>query len=426
MPNPNSTKYWLSVLPKNWQLKRLKDIAEVRSSNVDKKSSPEEEGVLLCNYTDVYYNHKITKDINFMEATAKREQIKKFQLKKGYIILTKDSEDFQDIAVSSLVKEDLKGVICGYHLALLKPKSKLVHSGYLNWLFNSSSFNYWISIQAKGITRVGLGINSLEDLEVPLPPLKVQEKAFNFLDEKIVDINLSISLLKEKINHYKDYLQSLINGTVLQGLNPEIRLIHSGIDWIGEIPENWGVQRLGTALEERSDKVSDKDYIPLSVTMNGIVPRLESAAKTKNGDNRKKVVKGDIVINSRSDRKGAAGLSDYTGSVSVISIVLKPRKIAHCKYFHYLIRCNAFSEEFFINGKGIVDDLWSTKYSAMKNIQIPLPPVLEQEGIAEFLEQKTKLINEILANLYKQIELLSEYRKSLINEIVTGQRQLPT
>lgn len=131
----------------------------------------------------------------------------------------------------------------------------------------------------------------------------------------------------------------------------------SGLKWLGEVPTHWSLRRLGYFFGERREKVSDRDYQPLSVTKEGIVPQLETAAKTDDGDNRKKVCKGDFVINSRSDRKGSAGLSELDGSVSLISTVLKPQESVHGPYVHHLLRCIPFQEEFYRFGKGIVADL---------------------------------------------------------------------
>ena len=153
----------------------------------------------------------------------------------------------------------------------------------------------------------------------------------------------------------------------------------SGIEWIGEIPESWNINKIGQIYQERNEKVSDKEFKPLSVTKNGIVPQLENAAKTDNGDNRKLVRQNDFVINSRSDRRGSCGISDYTGSVSLINTVLTPRKNMVNQYYNFTFKSECFADEFYRWGTGIVDDLWSTKWSSMKNIYIPYPNVKEQE-----------------------------------------------
>lgn len=192
----------------------------------------------------------------------------------------------------------------------------------------------------------------------------------------------------------------------------------TSIPWPESIPESWELVKISSVFRERRETVSDKDFAPLSVTMQGIVPQLETAAKTDNGDNRKKVCAGDFVINSRSDRKGSAGISPLDGSVSVISIVLKPLKRLHERYIDYLLTNYYFQEEFYRYGKGIVADLWSTKYSNMKGMFIPLPSLEEQTAIANYLDAKTEQINRFIEKKEKLIALLKEQKQAVINELM--------
>lgn len=193
---------------------------------------------------------------------------------------------------------------------------------------------------------------------------------------------------------------------------------NSGADWLGDIPEHWDFKRLGTVFKERKEKVSDKDFRALSVTKNGILPQLDSAAKSDDGDNRKGVRKGDFVINSRSDRKGSSGVAQEDGSVSLINIVLKPKGI-DTRFCEHLLKSNGFIEEFYRHGHGIVADLWTTKYWDMKSIQIPLPDIPAQQRIANFLDKKTAEIDEAIAKKQRLIELLKEQKAILINQAVT-------
>lgn len=171
----------------------------------------------------------------------------------------------------------------------------------------------------------------------------------------------------------------------------------TGINWIPLLPQHWEIKKIGSLFTERREKVSDKEYEPLSVSKNGITPQLETAVKTDNGDNRKLVIAGDFVVNSRSDRKGSCGISPLTGSVSLINIVLKTKGSIIPNYFHYLSRSNDYIEEYYRLGRGIVADLWTTRYSELKNLQIPYPPQIEQEKIARFIESKTLNIDTYVA-----------------------------
>lgn len=192
----------------------------------------------------------------------------------------------------------------------------------------------------------------------------------------------------------------------------------SGIEWIGEIPEDWELVRISSIVKERSDKVSSIDYEPLSVTKQGVVPQLEGVAKSNNPNDRKKVIKGDFVINSRSDRKQSCGIAPVDGSVSLINIILELKRILP-EYTKYLLDNYGFAEEFYRWGTGIVDDLWSTNYEKMKRIIIPLPPQSQQKSIADFLDKKTEEIDNIISKTKKAIEEYKKYKQSLITETVT-------
>ncbi len=193
----------------------------------------------------------------------------------------------------------------------------------------------------------------------------------------------------------------------------------SGISWVGEIPTNWTIGRIGGLYSLRNQKVSDKDYEPLSVTMKGVLPQLETAAKTNDGDNRKLVRKGDFAINSRSDRRGSCGIADRDGSVSLINTILKPRNQMNARYYNWLFHTPMFADEFYKWGHGIVDDLWSTNWEEMKKIQIPFPPLAEQQRIAEFLDRECGKIDGLKADIQAQIDTLEQYKRSVITEAVT-------
>lgn len=170
----------------------------------------------------------------------------------------------------------------------------------------------------------------------------------------------------------------------------------SGVSWFAIMPAHWESMKIGSLFSERKIKVSDKDFTPLSVTKNGIVPQLANAAKSNDSDNRKMVCVGDFVINSRSDRKGSCGVSELAGSVSLINIVLEPRQEWNNRYVHYLLRSQSFSEEFYRCGRGIVADLWTTRFSEMKEIILPVPPRAEQDQIVRFLDWKISGINRLI------------------------------
>lgn len=193
----------------------------------------------------------------------------------------------------------------------------------------------------------------------------------------------------------------------------------SGIDWIGTIPQDWQLSKIGSLYTQRNEKVSDKDYQPLSVTMQGILPQLATAAKTDDGDNRKLVRVGDFAINSRSDRRGSCGISPLDGSVSLINIILTPRTAMHPGYYNWLFHTTLFADEFYKWGHGIVADLWTTRWQEMKSITVPVPEYAEQERIAAFLDAECAEIDTVLEKTRASIEEYKKLKQAIITQAVT-------
>ena len=295
-------------------------------------------------------------------------------------------------------------------------------SNYWKYLFKSQSYIQLLQTCVTGI-REGQNINypMLSRAFIPLPPLAEQEKIVSYLEDKTSKIDAYVADKEKEILLLQELKQKTIAEAVTKGLNPNVKMKDSGISWLGMIPEHWEIKKIGSLFSERREKVSDKDYPALSVSKQGITPQLETAVKTDNGDNRKKVCKDDFVVNSRSDRKGSCGVSPYTGSVSLINIVLSPRKNIEVQYFHHLFRSNDYIEEYYRIGRGIVADLWTTRYSEMRNIMVPLPPLDEQRAIVSYIEDKCQKIDTLTMELQAEIDYLKEYKQRLIADVVTGQ-----
>lgn len=191
--------------------------------------------------------------------------------------------------------------------------------------------------------------------------------------------------------------------------------------WYENVPSNWKLMKIGSVFQPRNNKVNDTDYPPLSVSKGGIVPQMDGVAKSGANDNRKQVLKDDFVINSRSDRKQSCGVATQDGSVSLINIVLSYDKSIVCpEYVNYLLKNYGFAEEFYRWGHGIVADLWTTRWSEMKNIVVPIPPMNEQKTICE----KITKVEELIEQKKKVIADLELYKQSLTYELVTGKRRV--
>ena len=292
---------------------------------------------------------------------------------------------------------------------------------FLHWVLNGMYVRtYYASIcVGSSSTMQNISQSQFSDTKIALPPLPEQEAIVTYLDTKVAKIDEYISIAEKKIAALEELKQTIIAEAVTRGIHKDVPMKDSGVKWIGMIPEHWKVNKIRSHFKERRVKVSDKDFQALSVAKIGIVPQLEDACKTDNGDNRKQVLKGDFVVNSRSDRKGSCGISPLDGSVSLINIVLRPFNILQ-EYVHYLFRSHNYIEEFYRNGRGIVADLWTTRYSEMRNIQIPVPPLAEQQEIVTYIEAKVANINQLCQAERSQIEKLKEYKQRLISDVVTG------
>jgi type I restriction enzyme S subunit len=214
VPLKDSGIDWLGHIPAHWTFQKLKYVSSIRLSSVDKKFADAEISVLLCNYVDVYYNKYITPNINFMEATATNREIDEFKLKKGDVLITKDSESWDDIAIPAYVLEELDGVLCGYHLAQIRSYADIVNSEYLFWSFYATGINYQFKVAATGITRYGLGKYWLDNAFILVPSIEEQRAIADFLERETAKIDALITKIRESIERLKEYRTALISAAV--------------------------------------------------------------------------------------------------------------------------------------------------------------------------------------------------------------------
>ncbi|MBK9356826.1 MAG: restriction endonuclease subunit S [Bacteroidales bacterium] len=203
---------WAEI-PEHWEVMKLKYVAEIYPSNVDKHSKEGEKTVRLCNYTDVYKNDYITNDMILMVATASDEQVDRFTLLLNDVIITKDSETANDIAVPSVVKDNLENVVCGYHLSVMRPNKKILGE-FLFRILQSKIINIQFEVNANGVTRVGLGTYSQKSPKVPIPPIVEQQEIIDFILSETQKITTTISTIEKEIALVVEYKTALIAETV--------------------------------------------------------------------------------------------------------------------------------------------------------------------------------------------------------------------
>lgn len=421
-----------------WRLERLKFFADVRNSSVDKVISEDEIPVRLCNYTDVYYNHQITSDMSFTEGSVSAAELAKFRLRCGQVLLTKDSESWQDIGVPALVVEDMPNVVCGYHLAVLDSQPEL-DGGYLVWLCRSAPLNDQFKVGANGVTRFGLGQYPLKNALIAIPPIEIQQRIARFLDEKTKRIDALIEKKQALLERLAEKRQALITHAVTKGLDPDAPMKPSGVDWLGDIPIHWDLKRLrflcdggtlnGLYKPKEQHSADGVPFVQMGEAFRSEI--FDGNTKDRVLSSEFEVDKwglkpGDFLIARRSLVFEGSGKSVMIGAVdedhvfesSMIRIrLLFPKTFSGflSNYFRSSV-CRAFvlsiTKQVTISG---IDS------QQLKEVLIPVPPEAEAQKISETCQKLRSDIEVTEKSVTSSVALLSEHRSALITAAVTGQ-----
>ena len=422
---------WIGDIPKDWVIGKLKHNSELNISSIDKHIYEDEISVKVCNYTDVYYNEFISKSLELRIGSCTPEEYKKNLLKKGDVIITKDSESSNDIGVPSIVIDDLDNVVCGYHLSIIKSNSEKLIGSYLFRQLQTTRVRRYFEINSNGITRFGLGKSSVLDLPLILPPISEQNQIVQFLDEKTELIDKLISTKEQKISLLKEQRTSLINEVVTKGLNPNVKMKDSGVEWIGEIPEHWGLIK----MKHKGDVIIGLSYSPEDIVDEGDGTLVMRSSNVQNGkpsflDNvyvsskipekiRLKV--GDILICSRNGSRNLIGkncLITKNEEGLTFGVFMTVYRSRHYKFMYWLLNSPIFESQ---SGLFLTSTINQLTVSTLQNMVLPFTNnESEQNQIVEYLDSKTKEINDLVQLEQKKIDLLKEFRQSLISEVVTG------
>ena len=195
---------WLGDIPAHWEVKRLRHVCEMRVSNVDKHTKLGETPVRLCNYVEVYKNERISESTRFMAATANQDERVRFGIRKGDVLITKDSEAWNDIGVPALVEYEAPDLVCGYHLAILRPRPGLLGS-FLHRALDSRFIAAQFHVEANGVTRYGLSQGAILGVSIPIPPHIEQQNIVNYLDEQLAGRNTAIARTEREIALMQEY-----------------------------------------------------------------------------------------------------------------------------------------------------------------------------------------------------------------------------
>lgn len=420
----------LGDLPEHWNVRKLKFIADVRNSNVDKKSVEGQEPVQLCNYVDVYYNDYITSAIDFMAATATRDQIKRFKLKPGDVIITKDSEAWDDIAVPALVDEHFEDVLCGYHLALIRPDREQVDGEYLFRSFTSHAIRDQFRIRANGVTRFGLPRDGITSALFPVPPLDEQKAIAAFLRRETAKIDGLVQKKRRLIELLKEKRTALISHAVTKGLNHAAPMKPSGIDWLGDVPKHWKVSALrhfavfGTgSTPDRTNpaywngaipwvKTGEINYEPITTTEEAITEEgLRNSACWI-------APEGTLLIAlyGQGDTRGRVAILNIPAAFNQACVAISPKNYLLVEYLHAYLEF-AYRHIREVGNESTQMNL-STEY--VRRIPIAVPPVEEQSRIVARVADVRELITATRLAVTNVNQRLAEYRSALISAAVTG------
>jgi len=426
---PSGSK-WLGDIHAHWKVRRLKYVAASNFSGVNKHTVDDETPVRLCNYVDVYYNDYITPDIAFMDATATQTEIARFTLKKGDVLVTKDSEAWDDIAIPAYVVSDLQDVLCGYHLAHIRAAIGVFHGEYLFRAFSASGINDQFMVESTGITRYGLGKYGLDNSLFPLPPIEEQYAIAAFLNHETKRIDQLIAKKERQIELLQEKRSALISHAVTKGLNPKAKMKDSGIEWLGEIPEHWDIQRL-KYVSSINDEILNEDTEPLfellyidigSVdSVQGIVNKEVMEFEKAPSRARRIVRNGDIIVSTvRTYLRAIAPIVNPESNLIVSTgfAVIRPRYGLESHFATYALRAPYFVDTIVSRSVGV--SYPAINASVLTLIEIALPPSEEQRKIALYLAHETKKIDVIVSRVKDSIDKLREYRTALISAAVTG------
>jgi len=407
---PGYKKTKVGWIPEEWGTASLCDVANVLFSNVDKKTNSNENDVLLCNYKDVYYNEHITSEINFMRATASDRQIDKYRLRNGDVLITKDSETKDDIAVSAIVREEVSNLICGYHLAIIRPDVNKLSGEYLNKLLDLQTMRHYFSILANGVTRFGLTLNSVNSSLIPLPSLSEQKKIAEILSTWDDAIEQTRKLIDAKKLRKKALMQQLLSG------KKRLKDYDSS---------SWQVRGLGELVKPvlRPVPKPKEPYLSIGLRSHGrgTFQKIVELPEKVMMDTLYRIESQDIIVNITFAWEGAIAIAKENDSGGLVShrfptYRIKDKK-ANIDFFRNLILTKKFVWDLgLISPGGAGRNRVMNKRDFLK-LKVLLPPVEIQRELGRIL---TTADNEIKV-LEDYRNAIEKQKRGLMQKLMTGE-----
>lgn len=412
----------------------LKRLASVMPSNIDKHSVEGERQIRLCNYVDVYRNERIHDNLDFMQATATDSQVERFTLRAQDVIVTKDSEASNDIGVPAFVSHDMPGVVCGYHLAILRPYSPLIVGGYLAWVLRSREVQGHYETAATGISRYALGIDDLGMTPVPLPSKEAQVRIANFLDEQTARIDALIAESERLLCGAQEIFRAKLGHAVVAGMNGRGTLVSAEKHGFAQVRSDWRLIPLKYLVKSSGGMTPSKERLEY---WDGQIPWAspkdmkqfvledaqdhvtqlaleETSLKLQSANSVLIVVRGMILAHTFP-----VALNAVPVTINQDMKALVPNRRMTSKYLAWMLRglgslILSLTEESAHGTKALRTDQWESQ-------RVPVPDLDEQEELVRMFEEQELRTLTLCDQLRKYTESLQEYRSSLISAAVTGQ-----
>jgi type I restriction enzyme S subunit len=424
---------WLGLVPGPWEVRRLRHVCEMRVSNVDKHTKRGETPIRLCNYVEVYRNERIRESTRLMSASASEDERIRFRLRKGDVVITKDSEQWNDIGVPALVEFEAPDLVCGYHLAILRSRPVLQGAFLLRALqchFIAAQFH----VEANGVTRYGLSQGAIQGVSVPLPPLAEQAAIVRFLDWANGRLERAIRAKRKVIALLTEQKQAIIHRAVTCGLDTSVRLKPSGIPWLGDIPQHWTVWRVSRFACVGNGSTPSRGnpaywnggtypWLNSSQVNRGVIDSADQfVTRTALREcHLPSVPAGSVLvaITGQGKTRGMSALLSMEATINQhIAFVTMRVPCASPEFIHVALTAA------YPHLRALSEDSGSTKGAItceeLKRFKIAIPPLPEQKALLNDVQAETRALTAAINRFNREIHLLSEYRTRLVADVVTG------
>lgn len=420
---------WLGKIPEHWEVQKIKYLGKIFAGLTDKKGDDftkeiSEDKKPYIPFTNVCNNIKIDK--NQMQYVKIKPYEKQNKVQKNDIIFLMSSETLDDIGKCSIHLDEEQFYLNSFCKGF-RPKTFTVNAEFLNFLLQSKTYRNYFALVGRGFTRINIKQEYINDLFTVLPKKEEQIKIASFLDEKTAQIDEVISQKEKLIELLKERKQIVINDAVTKGLDKNVEFVDSGVEWIGEIPKHWEIEKVKYIFKDSSIKNYGEE-IPLAATqLYGVVPKDTLDYRTVEANvsdlNTFKLVKENNFVISLRSFEGGIEYSAYKGIISPAYTVMEALQDIAFKYFKYLFKSNIFIQALNIYKTGIREGQ-NISFAKFKDDFLPLPSKNEQMEIAEYIEIQTSKIDKTIELQQNYILKLKEYKSSLIDSVVTGKMRV--